>query len=53
MTFKEWFRRLKREAAYIDWPINEDDPDSYKEAYEDGLSPSDMLQEEIDATRNS
>ena len=49
--FAKWWADLKRLAHKYNWPINEAEPESYREAWDDDLSPEDMLHEEMDAAR--
>jgi hypothetical protein len=51
-TFNEWYKELRRVASKqgVGWLVH-DNKGSYREFYEDGLSPADALEEEIYSAR--
>lgn len=49
LTFSEWYRDLKRASREFGCPISPD-KESYREMYEDDLSPQDGIDAEIEAS---
>lgn len=48
LDWKDWWSKFQELAENIEWPINKDDPDVYREFYfDEGLTPSDALSEDI------
>lgn len=48
ISWKDWWKKFQELADNIEWPINKDDPDVYKEQYfDDELTPSEALGEDI------
>jgi hypothetical protein len=49
MTFETWFRKLTDYAALegMSGIINADDPESYREHFDDGASPQDAYDTEV------
>jgi len=46
-TWPMWWKELKNLAEENEWPVNYDDPDSYKDLFYDGYSSWDALVETI------
>lgn len=48
LAWKDWWKKFQKLAKNIEWPINTDDPDVYREQYfDDGLTPPEALAEDI------
>lgn len=50
MSFEDWWRELMALAVSADFPLNIAEPQSYQDYFDDGDSPDDVLQAEMDAT---
>lgn len=47
MEFKEWFIELIEYANEKGLPVNLEDPESYREYFEDGYTPRDAIEEDF------
>lgn len=49
MSFEAWWQELVSLAVAQDFPLNVGEPESYQDYFDDGDSPEDALQTEMDA----
>lgn len=53
MTFDDWYKKLKAIARDYGYQCLSPDQDSYREWFDDGLSPEDAFDEELYAAQAS
>lgn len=53
LTFEAWYKQLKALAKKADCSFLIAEAESHRSAYDDGLTPREELEEQIDAARRS